>query len=1614
MPEPITPASTLAFRQLPAQAVHARFATRPALYSVLLNALRERILERYPSLKLDWQTVKLASPQPSGGYAYPALMEVAIAHVLNPRTLDLHSVRERPYFLTQTPPEVIKPEGLPGLDMQVIAQIIDELPASLYLYMQHELADYWSQVDEHGNSRWQWLSEFLNGRMTAAAAGPSTLTDTQRDMLAVVAAWPAQRERLPRSSPATYVYFIETTLADAGKTVRVLTPDLLLVREKQLLLYSVAGKIDAFDSLAAFSQAWGAKMQEQFRCDSLTWRRNEPVANVFEQQAGLILNTHLEDLETLSFQGQDEKTLEQHLEKITDPARYFTDVPIAAAERLDAVSQRLPAWLAQASSADRFAYHRHLQDMAQVLQKNQGRAFNEGIENIHTFSRAALRKQMQADHGDVDPDAVLLDFTVAAGYPGGAGIVEHVRMSLTELALKNLAGKPSGTLKLSSSTTTPLPGWLNEDYLLGSSGLIQRVDIGTTYPDALKELLLSDTADAQRRESLFTRELKVHLPMQALEYKIRQQHGMTVTGYRYVKALMAQMPADRVVDGQEIVLRPLALCRKTGAAPDQASNIFIIEPRDISAGPHLLYRPLYADALHQYPSRQALLEAIAQPGELQNSVLDWLSEKARPIYAHGGIKEPHIIRFLPGDEYSLAEKPAPATLAVDEGAGEWLQSQVNGQLLNHLFGSTARALVDLADRESLSNTESRWAVLMEGAWLLFNTLLLPLVRGPAMLAGWFLVLVASLEQDLAGLDSTDPITRESALIDLLLNTAMVLLHGASASGTPLLEADTEARGLRLAVWRRAPGTPEPEQMPAIREGVVSLPGEPPATGDTVLDFSRSLASPQASERLRAMLDIQVPWPSSLPAPQASGALKGLYRIDGVWHASLGGLLFQVSVTPGFGEVYLVHPKHPQHPGFRLISDGQGHWRLDRHARLNGGMPRDRLSTWQKERAERLRTLNSELTALNATMFSLMGASFTSERALTIARTNLVEQSKNLRKDWLLLASSKSIPKLHAEVVKRHEQRRIATAQARIQWDIALDNQRRHGLPVVELMKKIQAKANELMSLDRTDPAHERARDRAIKTLYSFWGGLYESLSQRMSDTLETERGESYDELNARTKQELPNDITDAYDDYINLQKRQVQALEHMIEPAEKIETLLKEATPATRQFLLQDRPTDQNIHSVIIKQHALLVFIDLVLNRAHGSRELAEYPFVSELTDPRTATSLSAHTEMMTTSGYSTLEQIDVLKSVLERYEQLENAVNSLTEMGSGFIREEYREPFLQHLAQARSSLETQLAHSILVEEGFAPVTPPDSATRLKASSRRVITTRDRRTLVGDLRVGQPDAPGNFVDIKDPLTGKTLATYLEHASEGFWNVVEPARAAPPAEVALKRPLRAIEAQAQTVKDERAGIDRSIHFQQRKLNDPSRLESLAPHEWDVMLTQHAQKFTTLAEELKRDHATDARATELIDRYQEEAAAATRQAREACSLGYKLQRPRAAHVAYLWRHGFVDINLVRSRVPLKAGDYLTEYAIRDKSKIREGKQGEDAVLWYAHFHYATADKPPASPDFGHLKTKAERLYTRKDLIERARADNRAVVNLEKAEIKPPLDQQLFLGLEVLSPR
>ena len=170
MPVSNTPASSTTPSQLSAQAVHKRFANRPSLFSVVFHVLRAQILEHYPTLNMDLRLVRLASPHPSGHYEFKLLAQVAIEHVLDPQLLDWSLHRELPFFLTQKIPVQLKPPTLPLIDMQVIANIIAALPSTIHIYFQQAVADYWGAPDAQGISHWQWLSEFLAGQMTAAAA----------------------------------------------------------------------------------------------------------------------------------------------------------------------------------------------------------------------------------------------------------------------------------------------------------------------------------------------------------------------------------------------------------------------------------------------------------------------------------------------------------------------------------------------------------------------------------------------------------------------------------------------------------------------------------------------------------------------------------------------------------------------------------------------------------------------------------------------------------------------------------------------------------------------------------------------------------------------------------------------------------------------------------------------------------------------------------------------------------------------------------------------------------------------------------------------------------------------------------------------------------------------------------------------------------------------------------------------------------------------------------------------------------------------------------------------------------------------------------------------------
>lgn len=104
--------------------------------------------------------------------------------------------------------------------------------------------------------------------------------------------------------------------------------------------------------------------------------------------------------------------------------------------------------------------------------------------------------------------------------------------------------------------------------------------------------------------------------------------------------LNADSAHDPVHD--RLCVRPLGFYAYEGAVPNYVANMFVLGPRDIRTGPFVLYRPFAGDALLEFATWQALLAAINQAGELQETVLAWLDDDARGLYADGGFERPHL------------------------------------------------------------------------------------------------------------------------------------------------------------------------------------------------------------------------------------------------------------------------------------------------------------------------------------------------------------------------------------------------------------------------------------------------------------------------------------------------------------------------------------------------------------------------------------------------------------------------------------------------------------------------------------------------------------------------------------------------------------------------------------------------------------------------------------------------------------------------------------------------------------------------------------------------------------------------------------------------------------
>ncbi|MBO1539474.1 DUF6543 domain-containing protein [Pseudomonas sp. OA65] len=1558
------------------QTVSQQFANRPTFEYIAQQMLEKAIKAAYPTLTIDLSTVQLAMPDSATiGWAAQPFMPLVLDYLALGTPVDFSSKGERDCYLCAEFPKRLRDADGKTPNIKVIETLLLELPLALPIGLEHALTRYWNAqlaADSH-TSRWQWLSDTLKHILHVRGLQQPGLSEPERDTLEQIARWPDREQRFRHAVPPVYAYSLESTITQGDANTVLPAQHILLLHYTRhgliILLCSPGSAVRSFASLDRFHAYWTQRIADRYVVDTVTCQRYEISGNVFETQAGMLLEQQLSDLRSVKLPSDigwaDLKALYSDL---SDPTRYLTDIPRISPQASKPLMALLPDWLRTAPLLDQTTFQHYSLALAGAKQRGDGKTFLSGIEDIRAFTIDALSSRMQKINdssqekvhaSQFHPDEVTLTYTVVAGYPGAVGISETREMSLTDLAIDNLVARPSGHVRLSHRKGLALPQWLTNDFITRQNGLIEQVDIGTTYPTYLQQALLLDDSERRSRERRFAEQIPAQLVLEALKQMHDKQYHITRQGLDLVEALFALSAEDRQVDGRPVVIRHLALHRKPQATPDTVLNMFLIESKDSTTGPHLLYRPFYAPSLQQFTSRQALMDAIATAGALQDSVLTWLPDTARPVYANGGFKEPHVVHFYQGDEFSVPDRPVPATLAVDEASGELLQYLGKGELMQYLYGCNARALVAQADRASVSNSESRWALLLKGGSLLFNTLLFPLLRGPAMSCVWLFNLMLSAKHDIPALTSEDPVARELAAVDLLLNLALLAVQVPSArvpARAPVTEPIKE-QAMRAPAPRAIPEQWPAPAAPKYIEGIVALPGEQSHAPTRALDFSFANPRHRLTLAQRAQLrEMQVGQPSKLPEPISYGPLKGLYVIDNQWHAMVEHVLYRVDIEPE-GSAQIIDTHDPNRNGPMLKSDSQGNWTLDLELRLRGGMEETRLADLRAKNSKRREKLENErVDYLNARVAELERAKKAYQKV--VDNTHGIDTTTGEKFD------SRLGPKLFA---KQRTENNTAfykvlkeqTAKFRKMLN-SIPERKELNIPleralVAELLINVIQKADLaylLVSLNHSD---------LMDAYPEFVNGPPADASHRSYSRFETYASKSAEireigiywlKLRDRYQEELMDLDAAGTQDY-------------------------KKVIPTLRN----------NDRSVMGEQGGLLAALS-TLTIQNGDSDLLEclYRLMKPLTKQ-----MRAHSDIQRYT-LSRSEQLTVLDSLVEQYGKILDSF----EVMKVIYAENINETYFNKMFDLVKSLYEDASKRLMAEAKPESKPKPKPHRRpnkpsLKASNRKVIKTRNGDVLIGEIRKVEANPPFELVEVRSEDTQQIIETYSEKQND-VWDVVVEERPTP---VPKTRSFNAIKGDALKLLDHLDEHLSRAEGYKKRCRHPQEIEEIMSNEADRYRKLSADLDRTLSgrQPTAQEEALRTDLNTAILRLTEKGRELRTQ------LSWDLP-PTDGNLRYLFEKKLVQVARLDQRIASKGArkDFYQEYSVSNL----EGK-----IVWYAHFHYEKFDTPKAEYAVAHLKRYADR--KKNYYSELANANNpHAVVEVYRGSIGKALAQEKFLVL------
>lgn len=891
----------------------------PTISAVAAQLLRAALEEHYPTLHLDPGKTFVGTPQwqvvedqvEPGPIIYETLTYVLLRLRLEGGRANYFPGE---HFLTQEP-DASDPVHL-AVDIERIAEVINDQCARLFIELQKYQLDFWNQTGKQ-LPRWQELSSALQKALNVRAV--KGLDANECAMAREVFSYPDKTSRKNSTSSLSDLHasLIDIDTVENGVASHLLLGGALVIQatieaRERLVMFTIERGFESFNSMQQLGDSLPASLQELLAGRDMTWRLFEPEGNIFDHMACALVGSQLEAIAALrSFQpGQ------------------WTDPPASneAAARDDTrqLQMAIPPWLRQASGPDIQDYSRYITGLGKLYRNPEHHKTRNALPAMTAYALRLMSEAIIADSSAIaaaDLPFEQLRINITNSFTAGnftlPNPLDHRVVNLAEFALENA---PPYQATISFANGVKVPAWLTPAFL---TRIAAAVDIGQAYPALIKKTLIDDTVQAEQQKTFYGEQLKWLLPLLALECKVKHSGGVDERGYGYLCDLLSQNAATR----QSMVICPLILTpqHRVISSSDTVSNMFLIYSRQTPDGVCLLYRPMMDQALMQFPSPPNLLYALHQPGELRDSVLAWLPDKNLSFeYAQ------YVFPVGVPSPWLVAEQLVDPNMRA-ENLGEVLieREEISDDLLATLFSHNAQAMADLADRKSQSNAERRWTLLKDSGEALL-AVASNFLSGSVGAAVWVWQTIDQLQQALTARERKDAFNQWTAVSDILLTLGMLLSHRAVqrnrslSAEVPLKPSAMENATARERVVTvtydaaRETSTTNPEHLSSLDSAEAVARRTPTALG-VYLDTFKVTALDTTDEDVIAARS-QAPY---------------IYRYNEKSYVQVGERWFRVRETYQ-GDVQIIALDDAKKTGPMLTHNQKGQWFVDVRLRLRGG------------------------------------------------------------------------------------------------------------------------------------------------------------------------------------------------------------------------------------------------------------------------------------------------------------------------------------------------------------------------------------------------------------------------------------------------------------------------------------------------------------------------------------------------------------------------------------------------------------------------------------------------------------------------------------------------------